>query len=295
MQRQTASDAGRADTSNKGSKPVNDTVVSTKDDHGDTKDFHSQLTDTFLNLEELDPNLFRCVFRRLLRSHCCSAHHLLSGMKDSLVVFGGQVIGQALQAAGRTVADRSHVHPHSMQCHFLRHGDTRRPILYMVDRVRDGQSYSMRHVQAVQNGETIFTAHVSFHRQEPDAIRHQMKMPVCAPPEDLPDAAELLTMLMSGWRLVWCMTCGRTLADDSNFSDHRQKAWMTQRESLPTTIQMRPVVPMFYAALQATSPSFAVWVKTNELIGLCSPVFIIAQATTTGCTTASLASYRTSR
>jgi acyl-CoA thioesterase II len=55
----------------------------------------------------------------------------------------------------------------------------------------------MRHVQAIQNGETLFTAHVSFHKEEPDAIRHQLKMPVVPAPEELPDASELLKKLMS--------------------------------------------------------------------------------------------------
>ena len=80
-------------------------------------------------------------------------------------VFGGQVAGQALVAAGRTVpADRP---VHSMHAYFIRPGDPTVPIIYMVDRVRDGRSFTTRRVSAVQHGKTIFTLSASFHYPEP--------------------------------------------------------------------------------------------------------------------------------
>ena len=66
----------------------------------------------------------------------------------------------------------------------------------MVNRVRDGKSYSMRHVAAIQNGQTIFTCHISYHKEEADSIRHQQKMPEVSPPEDLVEAGELLQHLI---------------------------------------------------------------------------------------------------
>src|SRR6266513_5031978 len=88
-------------------------------------------------------------------------------------VFGGQVIGQALVAACRTVENR---HPHSMHAYFLLPGDPRVPIIYEVDRIRDGKSFTPRRVVAIQHGEAIFTMAVSFHRDEP-GMSHQAKMP----------------------------------------------------------------------------------------------------------------------
>jgi len=95
-------------------------------------------------------------------------------------VFGGQVAGQALVAAGRTVpADRP---VHSLQAYFIRPGDPAVPIVYLVDRVRDGGSFTTRRVSAVQHGETIFTLSASFHRPEPGP-EHADPMPESPPPE----------------------------------------------------------------------------------------------------------------
>src|SRR6058998_4257058 len=79
-------------------------------------------------------------------------------------VFGGQVIGQALVAALRTVEDRP---PHSMHAYFLLPGDPKVPIIYDVDRIRDGKSFATRRVVAIQHGHAIFSMSVSFHNDEP--------------------------------------------------------------------------------------------------------------------------------
>lgn len=98
-------------------------------------------------------------------------------------VFGGQVLGQALMAAGRTVPAQG---VHSLHGYFLRAGDKAVPIDYEVDLVRDGASFSMRRVVAVQHGRPIFHMSASFHRSEP-GVDHQREMPSAPPPEGLPD------------------------------------------------------------------------------------------------------------
>ncbi len=102
-------------------------------------------------------------------------------------VFGGQVAGQALVAAGRTVpADRQ---VHSLHAYFLRPGDPSVPIVYLVDRIRDGRSFTTRRVVAVQHGAPIFNLSASFALAE-DGLEHQLDMPAVPPPEGLPTFAE---------------------------------------------------------------------------------------------------------
>jgi acyl-CoA thioesterase-2 len=104
-------------------------------------------------------------------------------------VFGGQVAGQALMAAGRTVA-RGRVH--SLHAYFLRPGDPAAPILYEVDRIRDGRSFTTRRVVAIQHGHAIFNMSASFHDDEA-GLEHQFPMPDVPPPEELPTLPERLT------------------------------------------------------------------------------------------------------
>lgn len=102
-------------------------------------------------------------------------------------VFGGQVLGQALSAAGRTVAERS---VHSLHAYFLKRGDVAAPILYQVDRARDGESFSNRRVVAIQHGAQILNMAVSF--QVPDTgLEHQFSMPPVPGPDGLEDLQEL--------------------------------------------------------------------------------------------------------
>lgn len=96
-------------------------------------------------------------------------------------VFGGQVLAQALNAAFRSVPEDRR--PHSMHAYFLRPGDTQRPIIYEVDPIRDGRSFSTRRVVAKQNGEAIFNTAISFHKLE-SGLSHQMDMPVNPPSPD---------------------------------------------------------------------------------------------------------------
>jgi acyl-CoA thioesterase II len=119
-----------------------------------------------LDLEQIEVNIFR------------------GRSPDETVqrVFGGQVAGQALVAVGRTVpADRP---VHSLHAYFIHPGDPTVPLVYTVDRVRDGRSFTTRRVSAVQHGRTIFTLSASFHRAEQGLV-HAMPMPDVPPPEDL--------------------------------------------------------------------------------------------------------------
>lgn len=97
-------------------------------------------------------------------------------------VFGGQLIGQAMVAACRTVDGRL---PHSLHCYFILPGDPQVPIIYQVERLRDGKSYSTRRVTAIQYDNAIFSIMVSFHAGEESAFDHQNKMPDVPPPEKL--------------------------------------------------------------------------------------------------------------
>jgi acyl-CoA thioesterase II len=126
-----------------------------------------------LDLEQLEVNLFRG----------------RSPQVGWQRVFGGQVIGQALVAACRTV-DVAGRPPHSLHAYFLLPGDPKVPIIYEVDRIRDGKSFTTRRVVAIQHGEAIFTMAVSFHRDEP-GMSHQANMPAVPRPEELPDESEI--------------------------------------------------------------------------------------------------------
>jgi acyl-CoA thioesterase-2 len=125
-----------------------------------------------LELEQLEVNLFRG----------------LSPDEDRQRVFGGQVAAQALIAAGRTV-DNGLVH--SLHAYFLRPGDPRIPIIFDVDRIRDGRSFTTRRVVAIQHGRAIFNLSASFQVPEPGP-EHQYTMPAAPDPETLPTFQERL-------------------------------------------------------------------------------------------------------
>ncbi len=124
-----------------------------------------------LDLEEIERNIFRGRNERAQRER----------------LFGGQVAAQALAAAGRTVSGRV---AHSLHAYFLRPGDPRVPVLYTVDRIRDGQSFTTRRVVAVQRGQAIFNMSVSFQVVEAGYEHQQLEMPEAPAPEVLPTWAE---------------------------------------------------------------------------------------------------------
>ncbi len=120
-----------------------------------------------MTLERLELNLFRGESRDI----------------GSPQVFGGQVLGQALVAASATVEGRD---AHSLHAYFLRRGDVNSPIVYEVDRARDGNHFSTRRVVAIQHGEQIFNMSASFQAPE-SGLEHQLAMPQVPAPEDLTD------------------------------------------------------------------------------------------------------------
>ena len=127
-----------------------------------------------LALEKIEENLFR-------------------GQSQDLgwgTVFGGQVLGQALSAAVQTVPPERHVH--SLHAYFLRPGDVTKPIVYDVDRIRDGGSFTTRRVVAIQNGHAIFNLACSFQKPEP-GVEHSEPMPDAPPPEACPTDQERFT------------------------------------------------------------------------------------------------------
>ncbi|MEZ5840378.1 MAG: acyl-CoA thioesterase II [Hyphomicrobiales bacterium] len=107
-------------------------------------------------------------------------------------VFGGQVIGQALVAAARTVEGRE---IHSLHGYFLRPGDPKVPIIYEVDRIRDGKSFTTRRVVGIQHGQAIFSMGASFQIPE-EGLEHQFEMPDVPGPETLPSEADIKKMFM---------------------------------------------------------------------------------------------------
>ena len=108
-------------------------------------------------------------------------------------VFGGQVLGQALIAAARTVDPERSVH--SLHGYFLLAGDPSRPIVYDVERIRDGGSFTTRRVKAIQHGRPIFSMSSSFHKAE-HGFDHQSEMPKVPPPEELPNPKDLIAGLI---------------------------------------------------------------------------------------------------
>ena len=174
-----------------------------------------------LDLEPLDVNLFRG----------------RSPQVGWQRVFGGQVIGQALVAAVRTV-DASRP-PHSMHAYFLLPGDPKVPIIYDVDRMRDGKSFTTRRVTARQHGQPIFSMLASFHADEP-GLEHQAKMPDVPPPESLPSEAEVREKILP------------------MMPDPVRRYYERERP-----IELRPVEFERYLGKKFPDGRFHVWIKTT--------------------------------
>ncbi len=178
-----------------------------------------------LDLEALEVNLFRGV----------------SPDEKMQRVFGGQVAGQALVAAGRTVdADRS---VHSLHAYFLRSGDPSVPIVYEVDRIRDGKSFSTRRVVAIQHGRAIFNLQASFQIVE-SGPEHQTPMPSVQEPESLPTYRERLEPFLDkfGPDVVEWLTRDRPIdtrpTEMPSWLDHaprppHQDVWIRANGTLP--------------------------------------------------------------
>ena len=185
----------------------------------------SQISDSLMSILDLEPlerNLFRGRSPRV-------------GWPR---VFGGQVIAQSLYAACKTVEGRQ---PHSLHAYFLLGGDPEIPIIYEVDRLRDGRSFTTRRVLAIQKGEAIFAMSASFQVEEP-GYDHQMPMPDVPPPEALPDrdamSRDILPNMPKAVRAYY------------------------QRER---PIEIRPVELRRYAGTgEAMEPRFHVWIRAMQ-------------------------------
>ena len=166
-------------------------------------------------------------------------HNLFRGRSPDIGwqrVFGGQVIGQALVAAARTVEGRI---AHSLHGYFLRPGDPAVPILYEVDRIRDGLSFTTRRVAAIQHGRPIFSMEVSFQVAEA-GLDHQIAMPAVPPPEELPSESDISSLYLEG-------------APESV-----RRYWERERP-----IELRPVDLRHYLGREALEPSQYVWVRAT--------------------------------
>ncbi len=178
---------------------------------------------TILDLEPLEANLFRG----------------RSPQSRWQRVFGGQVIGQALVAACRTVDDVTTRPPHSLHAYFLLGGDPKVPIIYEVDRIRDGRSFTTRRVVAIQHGRAIFSTEVSFHVTE-DGWSHQFAMPDVPKPDELPSEAEVRDKLLP------------------QMSDAVRRYYERERP-----IELRPVEYGRYLGEKLEGDRFHVWIRAT--------------------------------
>jgi acyl-CoA thioesterase-2 len=179
---------------------------------------------SLLELERLEVNLFRG----------------LSPDEDRQRVFGGQVAAQALVAVGRTVSDDRPVH--SLHAYFLRPGDPQVPIVYEVDRIRDGKSFTTRRVVAIQHGRAIFNLAASFQVVEPGPD-HQSPMPDVPDPDALPTFRERVEPHMDRF--------------GADFAE-----WMVRERP----IDSRPVDDPHWLDPTPREPQQDVWIRSNGLL-----------------------------
>jgi acyl-CoA thioesterase II len=174
-----------------------------------------------LDLEPLEKNLYR-------------------GMSPQVGwqrVFGGQVIGQALVAAQRTVENGRQVH--SLHCYFMRPGDPSVPIIYEVDRLRDGGSFTTRNVVAIQHGEAIFSLLASFQSGE-KGLEHQLPMPDVPSPQDLPSEKQLAEQYID------------------HAPENVRRYWQRDRP-----IELRPVDLKHYVSREKLEPRQNIWFRAT--------------------------------
>lgn len=173
-----------------------------------------------LDLEQLEHNLFRG----------------RSPRESWQRVFGGQTVAQALVAAQRTVPPERLVH--SLHGYFMRPGDTAAPVVYEVDRIRDGGSFTTRRVVAIQNGQAIFSLEASFQIVE-TGLEHQVPMPLDVPPPDaLPSPAEILR-------------------DYSSLVPEGIRRYLARERPL----EIRPVLLRHYTSRDKLDPVQRIWIR----------------------------------
>ena len=177
-----------------------------------------------LDLERIELNIFRGQVPQVGRQR----------------VFGGLVVAQALVAVSRTVEERA---PHSLHAYFVLPGDTSQPIVYQVERVRDGRSFTTRRCVAIQAGRPIFDLFASFHLDEP-GLEHQVAMPDVPDPDTLPSDAEvearygaMLPPALKAWfkgeRAIELRPTGLGRYDRSRPPEPSQTVWIRTKQALP--------------------------------------------------------------
>lgn len=176
-----------------------------------------------LTLERIEDNIYRGESRDI----------------GSAQVFGGQVVGQALAAAHSTVDDRV---AHSLHAYFLRRGDMQAPIVYEVDRARDGGSFSVRRVVAIQHGRPIFNLAASFQRPE-SGVEHQAEMPAVAGPDGLQDLTEASDELL------------RKIPE-------KMRRFLTEKRPF----EFRPVNPLDFASPKPLPAVKHVWIRAVDAL-----------------------------
>ncbi len=185
---------------------------------------------TILDLEPLEHNLFR-------------GRTPQGGWKR---IFGGQVIGQALVAACRTVDGRR---PHSLHAYFILPGDPKVPVIYEVARIRDGRSFTTRNVLAIQHGEVIFSMSVSFHMEEP-GFSHQIAMPDVPGPDDLPGTEAMKTLILPGMPEAIRAHYARERPIELRPVDMSRYLTQTPAPASPATVIARPEFNVWIRATQ---------------------------------------------
>jgi acyl-CoA thioesterase-2 len=186
---------------------------------------HPVLADliSVLKLERIEENIFRGASRDI----------------GSPQVFGGQVVGQALSAAQHTVEGRV---AHSLHAYFLRRGDVNAPIIYEVDRSRDGGSFSNRRVVAIQHGRPILNMAASFQRLEA-GLEHQSDMPQVAGPDGLADLTQVA-------------------AEDLQKMPEKMRRFMTRKRPF----EFRPVRPINFDNQQKLPAKHEIWIKAVDAL-----------------------------
>jgi acyl-CoA thioesterase-2 len=175
-----------------------------------------------LDLERLEQNLFRGRGPR-------------AGWQR---VYGGQVLGQALVAAVRTVPEERVAH--SAHAYFLLPGDPAEPIIYDVERIRDGGSFTTRRVKGIQHGRAMFAMSVSFHKNE-GGYDHQASMPDVPPPEELPNEHDLKDQMLD------------------KLPENMRRYWERERP-----IEIRPVDVSRYFARDKREPGQLIWMRATK-------------------------------
>ncbi|XP_026204482.1 acyl-coenzyme A thioesterase 8 isoform X1 [Anabas testudineus] len=197
------------------------------------QDLKSVLVTSVLNLEQLDADLYR------------GTHHWVPRTQR---LFGGQIVGQALVAAAKSVSDN--LYAHSLHCYFVRAGDPKVPVLYQVDRTRDGRSFTVRSVKAIQHGQPILICQASFQTVQPSPLQHQFTMPVVPQPEDLLTVEELIRLYLSKPDLA-----------------EKSRQGLNKLLASDVPIEIKPIQPPHFYRVVKAEPKTLFWVRARGYIG----------------------------